>query len=42
MDTAGFADPRRAAETLAFVGMGVLGAVGYIGQQPGPTRPGGQ
>ncbi|MEV6974941.1 DUF6882 domain-containing protein [Kitasatospora sp. NPDC093806] len=36
VDLAGFADPRRAAEALAFVGMGVLGAPGYIGQSAGP------
>ena len=33
---AGFADPRRAAEALAFVGMAALGAPGYIGQEAGP------
>ncbi|MEU6895345.1 DUF6882 domain-containing protein [Streptomyces sp. NPDC046557] len=31
-----FADPRRAAEALAFLGMAVLGAPGYIGQEAGP------
>ncbi|MFB7472909.1 DUF6882 domain-containing protein [Kitasatospora sp. NPDC056184] len=36
VDLAGFADPRRAAEALAFVGMGVLGAAGYISQEAGP------
>ncbi|MBT2367802.1 hypothetical protein J7E88_21440 [Streptomyces sp. ISL-10] len=30
---AGHDDPRRAAETLAFAAMGVLGATGYIGVQ---------
>lgn len=30
---AGHDDPRRAAETLAFTAMGVLGAAGYIGVQ---------
>ncbi|MFF4531683.1 DUF6882 domain-containing protein [Streptomyces sp. NPDC001407] len=35
IDLAGFADPRRAAETLAFAGMGVTGAPGYIGQPAG-------
>ncbi|MEV4559256.1 DUF6882 domain-containing protein [Kitasatospora sp. NPDC049285] len=33
---AGFADPRRAAESLAFLGMAALGAPGYIGQEAGP------
>lgn len=36
VDLSGFGDPRRAAEALAFVGMGVLGAPGYIGQPAGP------
>ncbi|SEL36527.1 DUF6882 domain-containing protein [Streptacidiphilus jiangxiensis] len=36
VDLSGFGDPRRAAEALAFVGMGVLGAPGYIGQSAGP------
>lgn len=36
MDLSGFEDPRRAAETLAFAAMGVLGAAGYIGVQAGP------
>ncbi|WP_329124648.1 DUF6882 domain-containing protein [Streptomyces sp. NBC_01465] len=31
-----FADPRRAAEALAFLGMAVLGSPGYIGQEGGP------
>nr|WSX75472.1 hypothetical protein OH826_17160 [Streptomyces sp. NBC_00899] len=31
-----FDDPRRAAEALAFLGMAVLGAPGYIGQEAGP------
>ncbi|MER6566091.1 DUF6882 domain-containing protein [Streptomyces sp. NPDC001093] len=31
----GFADPRRAAEMLAFTGMGVAGAPGYIGVPAG-------
>lgn len=33
----GFDDPRRAAETLAFTGMGVAGAPGYIGVPAGPA-----
>ncbi|MEU0371356.1 DUF6882 domain-containing protein [Streptomyces sp. NPDC006283] len=33
---AGHEDPRRAAETLAFSAMGVLGAAGYIGVQASP------
>ncbi len=33
---AGFADPRRAAEALAFLGTAALGAPGYIGQEAGP------
>ncbi|MEU7103940.1 DUF6882 domain-containing protein [Streptomyces stramineus] len=37
LDLSGFADPRRAAETLAFAGMGVAGAPGYIGRPAGPT-----
>ncbi|PYC80565.1 hypothetical protein C7C46_12845 [Streptomyces tateyamensis] len=36
VDLSGFGDPRRAAEALAFVGMGVLGAPGYIGEAAGP------
>nr|WTB32298.1 hypothetical protein OG781_24990 [Streptomyces sp. NBC_00830] len=36
VDLSGLSDPRRAAEALAFVGMGVLGAPGYIGQSAGP------
>ncbi|MBT2440356.1 hypothetical protein J7E93_09590 [Streptomyces sp. ISL-36] len=35
-DLSGFADPDRAAETLAFAGMGVTGAPGYIGVVAGP------
>jgi hypothetical protein len=35
LDLSGFADPRRAAETLAFTGMGVAGAPGYIGVPAG-------
>ncbi|MGW0703373.1 DUF6882 domain-containing protein [Streptomyces sp. NPDC002867] len=34
---AGHEDPRRAAETLAFTAMGVLGASGYIGVQANPS-----
>ncbi|MFB9512856.1 DUF6882 domain-containing protein [Streptomyces purpureus] len=34
---AGHEDPRRAAETLAFTAMGVLGAAGYIGVQANPS-----
>ncbi|QES53819.1 hypothetical protein DEJ51_05770 [Streptomyces venezuelae] len=37
LDLSGFADPWRAAETLAFAGMGVAGAPGYIGAPAGPT-----
>ncbi|MFD0266398.1 DUF6882 domain-containing protein [Streptomyces sp. NPDC127106] len=37
VDLSGFADPRRAAETLAFAGMGVAGAPGYLGLQAGPA-----
>ncbi|WP_370424229.1 DUF6882 domain-containing protein (plasmid) [Streptomyces sp. QH1-20] len=37
LDLSGFADPRRAAETLAFTGMGVTSAAGYIGQPAGGT-----
>lgn len=37
VDLSGFADPDRAAESLAFTGMGVLGAAGYIGQSAGPS-----
>lgn len=33
----GFDDPRRAAEMLAFTGMGVAGAPGYIGVPAGPA-----
>ncbi|WP_327312101.1 DUF6882 domain-containing protein [Streptomyces sp. NBC_01235] len=33
----GFDDPRRAAEMLAFTGMGVTGAPGYIGVPAGPA-----
>lgn len=36
VDLSGFADPDRAAEALAFVGMGVLGAPGYLGREAGP------
>ncbi|MFE9404885.1 DUF6882 domain-containing protein [Streptomyces sp. NPDC006530] len=36
LDLSGFADPRRAAEMLAFAGMGVANAPGYIGQPAGP------
>jgi hypothetical protein len=36
LDLSGFEDPRRAAETLAFTGMGVTGAPGYIGVPAGP------
>ncbi|MFJ8043926.1 DUF6882 domain-containing protein [Kitasatospora sp. NPDC096147] len=36
VDLAGFTDPRRAAEALAFLGSAVLGAPGYIGQEAGP------
>lgn len=36
VDLPGFGDPRRAAEAIAFVGMGVLGAPGYIGESAGP------
>jgi hypothetical protein len=36
VELADFADPRRAAEALAFLGMAVLGAPGYIGQEAGP------
>lgn len=37
LDLSGFDDPRRAAETLAFTGMGVAGAPGYIGVPAGPA-----
>ncbi|MER7175126.1 DUF6882 domain-containing protein [Streptomyces mesophilus] len=37
LDLSGFDDPRRAAEMLAFAGMGVANAPGYIGQPAGPT-----
>ncbi|MGW7328696.1 DUF6882 domain-containing protein [Streptomyces sp. NPDC054840] len=33
LDLSGFPDPRRAAETLAFAGMGVAQASGYIGDR---------
>ncbi|MER7465414.1 DUF6882 domain-containing protein [Streptomyces sp. NPDC097981] len=36
LDLSGFADPRRAAETLAFAGMGVAEAPGYMGMPAGP------
>ncbi|MFJ7591747.1 DUF6882 domain-containing protein [Streptomyces sp. NPDC097617] len=36
VDLSGFADPRRAAETLAFAGMGVAEAPGYLGLPAGP------
>ncbi|MFC8716082.1 DUF6882 domain-containing protein [Kitasatospora sp. NPDC057198] len=36
VDLSDFPDPRHAAEALAFTGMGVLGAPGYIGQAAGP------
>ncbi|MFE2168199.1 DUF6882 domain-containing protein [Streptomyces sp. NPDC059447] len=36
LDLSGFRDPRTAAETLAFAGMGVAGAPGYIGVEAGP------
>ncbi|MFG2989162.1 DUF6882 domain-containing protein [Streptomyces sp. NPDC048257] len=36
LDLSGFADPRRAAETLAFAGMGVAEAPGYLGLAAGP------
>jgi hypothetical protein len=36
LDLSGFPDPRRAAETLAFAGMGVTGAPGYIGVPANP------
>ncbi|MEU6211540.1 MULTISPECIES: DUF6882 domain-containing protein [unclassified Streptomyces] len=36
LDLSGFADPRRAAETLAFAGMGVAEAPGYLGLEAGP------
>ncbi|WP_445269675.1 DUF6882 domain-containing protein [Streptomyces sp. DSM 41634] len=36
LDLSGFADPRRAAETLAFAGMGVAEAPGYLGHSAGP------
>ncbi|MED7947858.1 DUF6882 domain-containing protein [Streptomyces sp. BE303] len=37
LDLSGFADPRRAAETLAFTAMGVTGAPGYLGLEAGPS-----
>ncbi|MFG2877273.1 DUF6882 domain-containing protein [Streptomyces sp. NPDC048337] len=36
LDLSGFPDPRIAAETLAFAGMGVAEAPGYIGVEAGP------
>ncbi|MFD8982727.1 DUF6882 domain-containing protein [Streptomyces sp. NPDC059564] len=36
LDLSGFADPRRAAEMLAFAAMGVTGAPGYLSVQAGP------
>ncbi|MEV4430320.1 DUF6882 domain-containing protein [Streptomyces sp. R-07] len=36
LDLSGFDDPRRAAETLAFTGMGVADTHGYIGVPAGP------
>lgn len=36
LDLSGFDDPRRAAEMLAFAGMGVANTPGYIGQPAGP------
>ncbi|MFG2332518.1 DUF6882 domain-containing protein [Streptomyces sp. NPDC048604] len=36
LDLSGFADPRRAAEMLAFTAMGVAEAPGYLGQSAGP------
>ncbi|MFI6003312.1 DUF6882 domain-containing protein [Streptomyces sp. NPDC051366] len=36
LDLSGFADPRHAAEMLAFAGMGVAEAPGYIGVPAGP------
>ncbi|MET9291007.1 DUF6882 domain-containing protein [Streptomyces sp. NPDC003077] len=36
LDLSGFPDPRLAAETVAFAGMGVAGAPGYIGVAAGP------
>ncbi|MFE6049152.1 DUF6882 domain-containing protein [Kitasatospora sp. NPDC056446] len=37
LDLSGFADPRRAAEVLAFAAMGVTGAAGYLGREAGPS-----
>lgn len=37
LELSGFSDPRRAAETLAFAGMGVAEAPGYIGVAAGPA-----
>ncbi|MET8628657.1 DUF6882 domain-containing protein [Kitasatospora sp. NPDC004669] len=37
LDLSGFADSRRAAETLAFAAMGVTGAAGYLGVEAGPS-----
>ncbi|WP_326807969.1 hypothetical protein OHB04_20280 [Streptomyces sp. NBC_01775] len=37
LDLSGFEDPRRAAEMVAFAGMGVTEAPGYIGAPAGPT-----
>ncbi|MFJ4799063.1 DUF6882 domain-containing protein [Kitasatospora purpeofusca] len=36
LDLSGFADPRRAAEMLAFTAMGATGAPGYLGLEAGP------
>ncbi|MFJ4776660.1 DUF6882 domain-containing protein [Streptomyces sp. NPDC088762] len=36
VDLSGFEDPRRAAEMLAFTGMGVAEAPGYMGLEAGP------
>jgi hypothetical protein len=37
VDLSGFPDPRRAAEMLAFTGMGVAEAPGYFGSPAGPA-----
>ncbi|MEV0979399.1 hypothetical protein [Streptomyces sp. NPDC049915] len=37
MHLSGFPDPRHAAEMLAFTGMGVAEALGYIGVAAGPA-----
>ncbi|MFE6101040.1 DUF6882 domain-containing protein [Streptomyces laurentii] len=37
LDLSGFDDPDRMAELIAFAGMGVAGAPGYIGAPAGPT-----